>query len=199
MKNTVAIFVLFCFCCVLLGYCMPSPEPHSSESSQAGSLKSLKYIMDSLNYGSDDIKIIVSKSAFTMYIVDNRKILLKKFPVVLGINPVDDKRFEGDGCTPEGIFKLRQQYPHSKWNKFIWIDYPNSDSYKKYNEAKNAGKIPAGKGIGGEVGIHGVPAGKDYYIDQKINWTLGCISLKNKDVNELYEAIDGETLLEIRK
>lgn len=40
--------------------------------------------------------------------------------------------------------------------------------------------------IGGEIGIHGVPANKSYIITQRQNWTWGCISLKNEDINEMY-------------
>ncbi|MBT3756536.1 MAG: L,D-transpeptidase, partial [Candidatus Cloacimonetes bacterium] len=51
---------------------------------------------------------------------------------------------------------------------------------------------------GGEIGIHGVPAGYDNMIDEKYNWTLGCISLKNVDVNEIYKLIKVGTRIEIR-
>lgn len=81
----------------------------------------------------------------------------------------------------------------------MWIDYPNADSWKKHNAAKQQGKIPKDAKIGGEVGIHGVPDGYDFAIDVKQNWTLGCISLKNKDVIELYEFIFDSTIIEIRK
>lgn len=50
------------------------------------------------------------------------------------------------------------------------------------------GKIAAGTAIGGELGIHGVPEGMDWLIDQKQNWTLVCISLRNKDVIAVYES-----------
>ena len=92
-----------------------------------------------------------------------------------------------DRCTPEGKFGIRDLYPHKSWNYFIWIDYPTEDSWKKHREAKAAGLIPQDATIGGEIGIHGVPEGYDYAIDHKMNWTWGCISMKNADVAELYE------------
>lgn len=85
------------------------------------------------------------------------------------------------------------------WSKFIWINYPTEDSWKKHNNAKEVGNIPSDAKIGGEIGIHGVPHGMDEYINLKYNWTLGCISLKNKDVNEIYPYIQEQTKIEIRK
>ena len=123
---------------------------------------------------------------------------IKSYPVVFGSNPIDDKLRQGDSCTPEGIFKVRAHYPHKSWSKFIWIDYPTEDSWKKHNTAKSSGFITENAAIGGEIGIHGVPEGYDNMIDEKYNWTLGCISLKNVDVNEIYMIIKVGTKIEIR-
>ena len=127
------------------------------------------------------------------------KEILNSYPVVLGPDPVNDKLMEGDGCTPEGIFGIRDKYPHRKWTRFIWLDYPNEESWKKFNKAKADGKIPQDATIGGEVGIHGVPPGKDCWIDKGENWTLGCISLKNADIVELYDFITSDMEIFIHK
>jgi murein L,D-transpeptidase YafK len=108
------------------------------------------------------------------------------YSMVLGFDPVGDKMQEGDGRTPEGWFKIRDQYPHKSWSKFIWIDYPNSNSKLNFSNRKKQKIIDASAKIGGDVGIHGVPVGRDDMIERKIDWTLGCISLKNDDINELY-------------
>jgi lipoprotein-anchoring transpeptidase ErfK/SrfK len=42
-----------------------------------------------------------------------------------------------------------------------------------------------------------VPEGKDFLIDRSINWTQGCVSLKNKDVAEVYELVQKGTVVEI--
>lgn len=47
------------------------------------------------------------------------------------------------------------------------------------------------------MGIHGVPKGTDRIIDDRNNWTWGCPSLKNQDVNEIYEVVQVGTLVEI--
>jgi murein L,D-transpeptidase YafK len=159
---------------------------------------SLTEAIDSLNIDKSEISVLIDKSDFRLYVRAN-EIVLKEYPVVFGKNTVDDKLMQGDKCTPEGKFKMISKYPHKEWTKFIWINYPNDDSWKKHNAAKNEGRIPKDAQIGGEVGIHGVPKGMDILIDTKYNWTLGCISLKNKDVDELYPFITKNTLIEIRK
>lgn len=160
--------------------------------------KNLADIIEEENIDVNTIDVHIDKSDYLLSIVADGK-TLKQYPIVLGGNPTDDKRREGDGCTPEGVFRIRDKYPHKKWTKFIWIDYPNEESWKKHNAAKQDGEIAADATIGGEVGIHGVPEGCDYLIDKKTNWTLGCISMKNSDVNEIYPYITSKTTITIEK
>jgi murein L,D-transpeptidase YafK len=122
---------------------------------------------------------------------------IKSYPVVFGTSPIGDKLAEGDRKTPEGIFHIRSLYPHPSWSKFMWIDYPTAQAWREHFQAKFSGKLSWSATIGGEVGIHGVPKGGDGVIDKKGNWTWGCISLKNADVNEVYEVTQAGTLLEI--
>ncbi len=144
------------------------------------------------------VRILIDKSDYelSVFAADT---LVKKYQVVFGGNPIDDKEKEGDKRTPEGVFGVRDKYPHRSWEKFIWIDYPNAESWKKFNKRKANGIIKDGETIGGEVGIHGVPKGMDHVIDEKQNWTLGCISMKNDDVNEIYPYITKKTKITIQK
>jgi len=155
-------------------------------------------LLDSLHINLRDIRIVIRKSAYELGVYKDT-VLLKNYPVVFGGNPVDDKLMQGDNCTPEGVFRIRTKYPHAKWSRFIWIDYPNADSWKKHNAAIARGAIPKNSDIGGEVGIHGIPEGYDEAIDLRQNWTLGCISMKNKDVIDLYPVVHKDILIEIRK
>ena len=129
----------------------------------------------------------------------NKADILKSYRMVLGTNPKDDKRMKGDRCTPEGAFHIVSKYPHKSWHKFIWIDYPNDESRRKFKEAKLNGEIPKGTKIGGEIGIHGTPEDRDHLIDDKVNWTWGCISSKREDVDEIYPYIDESTEIIIEK
>ena len=102
--------------------------------------------------------LFIDKSDYRLYLLEAED-TLKWYPVVFGFNPVDDKMQEGDGCTPEGRFQLRSMYEHQKWERFLWIDYPTKESWKKFEARKSAGIIPEDASIGGEIGIHGVPSG----------------------------------------
>jgi len=186
--------LLFTFCFILLLF--------SFAYSQQDTLKNyslnLEELLDSMNIADEELDILIDKSDYTLSLVA-KDLVIKQYPVVFGSNPVDDKLRQGDRCTPEGEFLVRTKYPHRSWEKFIWINYPTEDSWLKHREAKREHKIEESDGIGGEIGIHGVPFGADHLIDQRMNWTLGCISLKNKDVNEFYSLLNTGTRVTIRK
>lgn len=142
------------------------------------------------------IAIVVEKSKYRLTVYYQKK-PIKSYAIVLGANPKDDKLREGDMRTPEGVFHVQELYYHSEWSKFILLDYPTQDSWRKFSQAKARGEVKAYDGIGGEIGIHGVEKGKDWIIDRKINWTLGCVSLRNKDVDEIYPLLQRGTTIEI--
>ncbi|MBI3785287.1 MAG: L,D-transpeptidase, partial [Deltaproteobacteria bacterium] len=52
-------------------------------------------------------------------------------------------------------------------------------------------------GIGGAIGIHGA---EDEGLNRRgVNWTEGCISLFNRDVDELYELVSIGTRVVIER
>jgi murein L,D-transpeptidase YafK len=157
----------------------------------------LAVLIDSLGLNARSVRFHVDKSErrFAVYVNDS---LLKTYPCVLGEKPVGDKFHQGDRKTPEGTFTFRSKRVHDDWHKFIWVDYPNAESWRRYKERSVQGLIPTGKDIGGEIGIHGVPDGMDHWIDAGVDWTWGCIALRNADVDEIYPYILAEkTPLEI--
>jgi murein L,D-transpeptidase YafK len=160
--------------------------------------RSLAFLIDSLQVKQHNVSIQIDKSDYILMVL-NKAEVLKSYRMVLGSNPKDDKRMEGDRCTPEGTFHIVSKYPHKSWRKFIWIDYPNDESRRKFKEAKLNGEIPKDAKIGGEIGIHGTPEYSDYLIDDKVNWTWGCVSLKRKDVDEIYPYINESTEIIIEK
>lgn len=158
----------------------------------------LKKLLDSLHIRQSTIQVHISKLDYELRMMSGQK-ALKAYPIVLGHNPTDDKRYEGDCCTPEGQFKVRAKYPHSSWSYFIWINYPTEDSWRKHRLSKKHGEIDKNASIGGEIGIHGVPEGSDELIEQKVNWTLGCISLSTNAIKEIYPYIQVGTPVRIFK
>jgi murein L,D-transpeptidase YafK len=122
---------------------------------------------------------------------------IKTYPVVLGNDPYNDKLCQGDACTPEGVYRVRAKYPHPKWDYFIWLDYPNTQNWLKFAHAKKAGRIPPTADIGGQIGIHGTPDSTRNITGQ--NWTKGCISLLNRDLDEIYPLVNNQTLVVITR
>jgi murein L,D-transpeptidase YafK len=169
-------------------------QPSSNAGLIAAKTSIANLLGNSVNKASISILIEKSKYRLTVY-QDKRPI--KSYPIVLGEQPTGDKLIEGDRRTPEGIFYIKDLYPHSQWSKFLWLDYPNALSWHKHLSAKKSGSIPWNKPIGNEVGIHGVPINSDKLINKKVNWTWGCISLKVADIDEIYQVSRSGTLVEI--
>lgn len=169
-----------------------SGGPDYLEASQA---KSQGVLKTGLKAGAP-VALLVDKSAYLMAVISAGKIV-KTYPVVFGFGAGPDKLREGDGATPEGVFKIQRKYPHPDWGHFLWLDYPTADSWRKHKAAKAAGKLESKAGIGSEIGIHGVPLDQNSWIDQRKNWTAGCISLKNTDMKELYPWIKAGTTVKI--
>jgi murein L,D-transpeptidase YafK len=158
---------------------------------------SLDRLLDSLHIPPSSVHFYVDKSERRFDVLAEDTVLCS-YPCVLGEQPVGDKAYQGDRRTPEGVFTFRSKRVHAQWHKFIWVDYPNAESWRRYRQRKAAGLIPAGKDIGGEIGIHGVPDGMEHWITQGSDWTWGCIALRNTDVDEVYSVIvPGRTRMEV--
>ncbi len=162
------------------------------------SFKKPRFI-DLAKAGKDTYSVYIIKSEYQLKVYQANGEWLASYPVVFGSKDMGDKMMEGDRKTPEGIFHISGKRVHAKWERFMLIDYPTADSYLKFNERKAAGLIPANARIGGDIGIHGTVPHDDYAIDQYRNWTEGCISTKNKYVQELFELLPVGTRVEIRR
>lgn len=173
MKRILLVVCLFGICACQFPASSAEGETRTSSST------------DWATIAPESLNILIDKSEYQLFLRSDSAVL-QSFPVVFGGNPVADKLRQGDQCTPEGVFRVRSKRIHDKWSRFIWIDYPTAQSWQKHRAAKSDGTIPPHAKIGGEIGIHGVPAGYDHFIAERSNWTLGCISLTNKDVGALY-------------
>jgi murein L,D-transpeptidase YafK len=132
--------------------------------------------------------IIISKTDYELRVYDDEG-WYATYPVVFGNKSLEDKMIEGDRKTPEGVYKIASKRPHEKWDKMMLIDYPTKADYEKFNKRKSDGLIPKNAKIGGGIGIHGTWNRDEMAVDYFQNWTNGCISLKNEEVEELYNMI----------
>src|SRR6188472_2146411 len=77
--------------------------------------------------------IIIDKSDYELKVYDEEG-WYATYPVVFGNKNLADKMMEGDRKTPEGNFKIISKRRHEKWHKMLMLDYPNKDSWAKFNE-----------------------------------------------------------------
>jgi murein L,D-transpeptidase YafK len=144
------------------------------------------------------VYIIVDKSDYELNVYDDEG-WYATYPVVFGNKDLGDKLMEGDKKTPEGTFKIISKRPHSKWHKMLMLDYPTRESWQKFNERKSKGIIPKSAKIGGGIAIHGTWPNDNIVVDGYTNWTQGCISLKNEDLDELEAYLPIGTKVVIRR
>jgi murein L,D-transpeptidase YafK len=144
------------------------------------------------------ISIVIDKSDYELSVYDDKG-WYATYPVVFGNNSLGDKKMQGDKNTPEGKFTITSKRVHEKWCRFLSLDYPTADDIEKFNKRKAKGEIPPNASIGGGIGIHGTWPHEDFVVDRYKNWTLGCISMKNEHVMELYAFTVVGTKVTIKK
>ena len=144
------------------------------------------------------VYVIIDKSDYELSVYDDKG-WYATYPVVFGNSSLSDKKMEGDRKTPEGTFKITAKRPHDKWHKIMMIDYPNKESWEKFKQRKQDGIIPENARIGGGIGIHGTWPNDNIVVDDYTNWTQGCVSLKNNDLDEVFSFMPVGTKVVIKR
>ncbi|MEZ5083773.1 MAG: L,D-transpeptidase [Bacteroidales bacterium] len=126
--------------------------------------------------------IIVDKFARECLLYKNGK-LQQSFEIELGPYWMGDKMQQGDKFTPEGLYKIvtKKANGNTKYYKAFLLDYPNEDDRKRFALNKKNGVVKKNANIGNLIEIHG-NGGKG------IDWTDGCVALKDADMDKLYKA-----------
>jgi murein L,D-transpeptidase YafK len=119
-------------------------------------------------------------------------VVLKSYPIALGRHPRGRKRFEGDGRTPEGLYVIDGRLVQTPYHLSLHISYP---SERDRERASAAGRAP-----GGAIMIHGMPErfGRTDPVRFFRDWTDGCIAVGNIAIEEIWNAVDDGTPIEIR-
>jgi murein L,D-transpeptidase YafK len=169
---------------------------HSRNATYSPAVNTHNRALDNSPTGA--VYIIIDKSEYALSVYDEEG-WYATYPVVFGSNNQGDKKIEGDKKTPEGNFKIVSKRVHNKWSRFIALDYPNEESRQKFNQRKERGEIPENAKIGGSIGIHGTWPHEDFVVDNFKNWTLGCVSMKRADVEEIYSFVKPGTRVIIQK
>jgi murein L,D-transpeptidase YafK len=135
--------------------------------------------------GPEVTYVIVNKEQRRMMLLHHDKVL-EAYKIRLGFAPIGHKTFEGDGRTPEGLYRIDRRNPNSKFHLSLGISYPNQTD----REVANA----LGKQPGGDIFIHGQ---KDPRKKDKSDWTWGCISVTNKQIEDVYAMVRDGTPIAI--
>jgi len=136
-------------------------------------------------------KIVVTKHKRTLDLISNNQII-KSYKISIGRVSKGRKEFEGDNKTPEGLYFINDKNKKSGYYKNLGISYPNEIDLK---HAKLIGKSP-----GGLIKIHGIKNGFGWIgrFHLLFDWTLGCIAISDKEIDEFYENVKIGTPIEIK-
>jgi hypothetical protein len=129
---------------------------------------------------SGGVAIVVWK-ADHMLMVYRAGRLVRRYTTELSYNWVPPKRFAGDGAIPEGSYRVVEKKlgVETMYHKALLVDYPNSADRRAFERAKGRGEIGASAAIGGLIEIHGEGG-------RGLDWTRGCIALRNSEIDELF-------------
>jgi murein L,D-transpeptidase YafK len=138
---------------------------------------------------ADRVLVEKSRRRLTLYHED---VVLKRYAVALGREPVGAKRFEGDGKTPEGQYVIDRRKKDSAYHLALHVSYPD--------RADRDRATAEGRPAGGDIMIHGIRNGLGFLgpVHRVYDWTQGCIALTNAEIEELWRAVPDGTPIEIR-
>ena len=149
-------------------------------------------------------RIVVTKSKRRLELFSDSA-LVRTYKVGLGLNPVPDKKRQGDRATPEGDFYVFTKNDKSNFHLSLGISYPNAEDAERglreglvsraqhdaiVKASKRRAKPPQNTALGGDIYIHGNGARSD--------WTWGCVALENEDIQELFDAVTVGTPVRIK-
>ncbi len=108
--------------------------------------------------------------------------LVRTYRIAIGSGGAGPKRYEGDGRTPEGVYRIDRRHQSRLYHRFLHVSYPNDDDRRRYRELKERGEVdPEVRPLG-----------------RSVDWTAGCIAVSDAEIEELYRAVVRNAVIEIR-
>jgi len=131
--------------------------------------------------------IVINKADRVLTLYRNGQKTLS-YPVRLGLNGIREKRYQRDGATPEGRYRIssKRGQGQTQFYRALVLDYPNEDDRRGYRLGQKTGQIPPSRAIGGHIEIHGVE-------NELMAQTLGCVMLDNPHMALLYDRVEKGT------
>lgn len=123
--------------------------------------------------------VIVDKGSHRTYLLRAGRIV-ETYRCDLGYNSARQKMYAGDGATPEGKYHVTHVLTRSRYFKALRINYPNADDLRRHADARRRKQIRGS--VGGLIEIHGEGGRSE-------DWTLGCVALTNRDMEDLMRKV----------
>ncbi len=112
------------------------------------------------------------------------------YHVALGFTPEGDKAREGDGRTPEGVYRVDRRNDRSAYRLSLGLSYPTPD--------QRAAAAREGRDPGGDIFIHGQPNALPAGLTLPGDWTAGCIAVGKRAIREIWSLVPLGAEVEIR-
>jgi L,D-peptidoglycan transpeptidase YkuD (ErfK/YbiS/YcfS/YnhG family) len=111
--------------------------------------------------------------------------LVRSYVADMGSNSIAQKFNGGDRATPEGRYKITSKKGHgqSRYYRALLLNYPNDEDRRRFEQARRRGEVTRGTGLGGLIEVHGEGGRGD-------DWTLGCVAISNRDIDDLFGRVD---------
>lgn len=130
--------------------------------------------------------------------------LVRSYRADFGYNPLSDKERRGSTSdpdhwrTPEGTFTIVKRNPNSQYYRAFVLSYPTAEHARRafdsglisrrerdaIEQADRDGTMPPmNTALGGMIEIHGRGSG------QGLNWTQGCVALRDEHMDELWNVL----------
>lgn len=135
-------------------------------------------------------EIVVLKDKRVLELKSHGK-TFESFPIALGEHSRGPKRRQGDGRTPEGVYRIDGRSMRTRWTRELHISYPDGND-RAHAEAEHVDP-------GGAIYIHGMPADYGPY-DPPLwvkDWTEGCIAVGNAAIVKIWDAVPDGTPINI--
>lgn len=129
---------------------------------------------ESASWRDADFGFVVVKSTAILYVVrqDDRRDTVESFRVCLMDQEPGFKERQGDGRTPDGIYRIVLLNPNSSYHLSMKMNYPNAVDNKRHaRHTRLAGRRWS---QGGDIFIHGSCA------------SIGCLAMTDPVIEKLY-------------
>ena len=136
-------------------------------------------------------RILVLKSKRELLLLSGGAVL-RTYPIALGFHPTGAKQRRGDGRTPEGVYVIDRRSTKTLYHLALHISYPDAADIARARARRVS--------PGGDILIHGMPASYGHNDPVRFfrDWTDGCIAVGNIAIEEIWNAVDDGTPIEIR-